>query len=414
MATTFDGDNLIVTLNAGGAVHTVDWQTDVYSDWKVWVKTATNSRYAPAFAPDGGNPLTPGIDQGAYYFFRNDLGWRMKPAEEDSTITVTGNLVPSDATLPILIPTTGAFTVGIFGLQPITQNVSTLLTAQQQGAYLGIIHINTISGTPSSGTSAGDVVAGIGTATNPIDNIADATTLATFLRVTKFMIVGTVTLTQTYEQWEFSGVPGVSNIALGGQTVTGSHFVGLGLTGAMVTASPCVFTRCHIDPPGVSGFVGAMHDCPFFSTLTKGTGDINLFHCYSGIAGLNPVMLDANSTTGTITARRWEGGLQLQNFDQGEDASINLFGGNLILDATVSNAGSDIVIRGTGTLTDNSVNANVVKDLVDPTYLQRLWAFDGHDVANPMTATPTSRTTGSMAQTITGDGETTSTVTTTS
>jgi len=127
MATSFDGDNLIITLNAGGANHTVDIETDVYSDWKVWVKIGTNSKYPPAFRTAAGDPLTPGIDSGGYFFIRNDLGWRIKPAEEDSTITVTGNLVPNDSSLPILIQTTGAFTVGVFGLQPITQAVDQVL-----------------------------------------------------------------------------------------------------------------------------------------------------------------------------------------------------------------------------------------------------------------------------------------------
>ncbi len=40
-----------------------------------------------------------------------------------------------------------------------------------------------------------------------------------------------------------------------------------------------------------------------------------------------------------------------------------------------------------------------------------LWALDGLDISNPMTVTPTSRTTGTIAQTISGDGTTTTTVT---
>jgi hypothetical protein len=124
MATTFDGDNLLITLNAGGAVHSVNAETDLYSDWKEWVKlSSANAAHAPAFRTTGGDPLTPGIEAGAYFFLRNDLGWRIKPAEEDATITLTGNLAPEDSSLPIVIPTTGAYTVLVLGLQPITQGV---------------------------------------------------------------------------------------------------------------------------------------------------------------------------------------------------------------------------------------------------------------------------------------------------
>lgn len=43
--------------------------------------------------------------------------------------------------------------------------------------------------------------------------------------------------------------------------------------------------------------------------------------------------------------------------------------------------------------------------------LSELWRLAGLDAANPMTVTPTSRVAGDISQDITGDGETTSTVT---
>lgn len=45
------------------------------------------------------------------------------------------------------------------------------------------------------------------------------------------------------------------------------------------------------------------------------------------------------------------------------------------------------------------------------TRLSEMWALDGLDIANPMTVTPTSRETGTLSQTISGDGTTTTTVT---
>lgn len=112
MATTFDGDNLIITLNAGGALHTVDAEVDLYSDWKEWVKT-TGHIYEPAFDTTGGDPTTDTQSVAAYYFLRNDLGWRIRPAEEDAEITIDGNLFPRQSTLPIFVPTIGPFTVSI-------------------------------------------------------------------------------------------------------------------------------------------------------------------------------------------------------------------------------------------------------------------------------------------------------------
>ena len=45
------------------------------------------------------------------------------------------------------------------------------------------------------------------------------------------------------------------------------------------------------------------------------------------------------------------------------------------------------------------------------TELREMWAIMGLDIDNPMTVTPSSRASGDITQTITGDGETTSTVT---
>jgi hypothetical protein len=122
MAVTFDGPATTITLESG--VTDVDW-LDVYSDWKRWVNDGGGDPYAPAFRVVGGDPLSPTLDAGSYFFLRNDLGWRIKPPEEDINIFVTGNLALEDLTKPSILPTTGAFTAAIIGIQPITQVVTT-------------------------------------------------------------------------------------------------------------------------------------------------------------------------------------------------------------------------------------------------------------------------------------------------
>lgn len=121
---SFDGTNLVITLDSG--VIEVDVETDLYSDWKEWFKIGTNSRYPLAFRTFGGDALTATVDAGAYFVFRNNSGWRIRPAEEDATVLMIGNLAPEDSTLPILIPTIGNYRVLIQGLQPITQNIDNL------------------------------------------------------------------------------------------------------------------------------------------------------------------------------------------------------------------------------------------------------------------------------------------------
>jgi hypothetical protein len=130
MPATFDGPNLVITLPSG--VTDIDVQVDLYSDWKEWYKTGDNAKYPIAFTTSGGDPLTPGVTAGAYYFLQNQHGWRIRPPEEDITIFLDGNLAPADTDDPMFTITIGNFNTQIIGLQPITQSVSTLLTESRQ------------------------------------------------------------------------------------------------------------------------------------------------------------------------------------------------------------------------------------------------------------------------------------------
>ena len=114
MAVDFDGPNLLITLES--AITTVDAEEALYSDWKEWFKTDPNSKHFLAFDTTGGDTVdaVTGKEVSAYFFLRNDLGWRIKPPEEDIEITIVGNLYPRDSTLPMLVPTTGGFNANTF------------------------------------------------------------------------------------------------------------------------------------------------------------------------------------------------------------------------------------------------------------------------------------------------------------
>jgi len=120
MAVSFDGPNLIITLESG--VTEVDVKEDLYEAWKDWVR-AGNAQFPQAFTVVGGDPLTSVINAGSYFFLNNSDGWRIRPPEEDITIYLTGNLAVLDVAFPAFIPTIGGYTAAIVGLQPVTQGV---------------------------------------------------------------------------------------------------------------------------------------------------------------------------------------------------------------------------------------------------------------------------------------------------
>ena len=97
-AATFDFTNLIIDLPAPtGGFLTMDLQEDIYSDWKVAIKTVDNIA-PPAFDVTAGDPLPTGVLTGTY-FLRNDLGWRIRSTDEDQEITINGNLYPRDSAI---------------------------------------------------------------------------------------------------------------------------------------------------------------------------------------------------------------------------------------------------------------------------------------------------------------------------
>lgn len=72
---TFDGVNKLILVNEGET--TIDFQEDVYSNWKQWKQQRQNLQYSEAISTLGGDPITENTFIGDTYFLEN--GWRLQP-----------------------------------------------------------------------------------------------------------------------------------------------------------------------------------------------------------------------------------------------------------------------------------------------------------------------------------------------
>jgi hypothetical protein len=137
---TFNGTTMIITLPSGGMSHIVDMERDLYSAWKRWmVSDYQNQGYPPAFRTEGGFVTNPqvGTYSGKYFWINNIAGWRIRPAEEDSTIYFEGGtLLPESFDLTMISPPVGAYTVLIDGLQPVTTIAPGSVSAAQVWQYM--------------------------------------------------------------------------------------------------------------------------------------------------------------------------------------------------------------------------------------------------------------------------------------
>lgn len=341
MAVTFDGPNLIITLESG--VTEIEWQ-DVYSDWKRWVNDGGGDPYPPAFRPDGGSPLTAIIDQGRYYFLRNDLGWRIKPPEEDITILAAGNLALEDSSLPSILPTTGAFTAAILGLQPITQGVvPSMKTNLEFNTYQGAVCIdmanvtgNAVAGTGYSGESR------IGTRTAPSNNPDDALAIALREGLNTFQIVS-----------DFDGVAYNTDFSLGYRFVGDAPYIDFDMTNTL-SLDNCVISNLRVGGEAdgnnvldncrilnITGFNGTVKNCEVDGSIAL-NGSIVLRDNSSARTGLGYSTL-TNIGTFDVQVRNMVGSLGLVGMTGGTH-SVGISEGRLVIEATCT--GGTIHARG--------------------------------------------------------------------
>jgi hypothetical protein len=121
----FDGERKLIIVNPG--ITSLDVREDIYSEWKRWFNTGTNSKFFMAMDIVGGNPL-PEDQLGLTYFLLN--GWKIRPYEGDHRLKIRGNLYSQDKSDPI------ADTLGDFKVN-VAMRVSNLVDMVNGGGATG-------------------------------------------------------------------------------------------------------------------------------------------------------------------------------------------------------------------------------------------------------------------------------------
>jgi len=344
----FDGNNLRIILPAG--ITNIDVEADLYSQWKEWVKLSDNAKFPPAFRTIGGDPLTPGIDAGAYFFIQNQDGWRIRPAEEDATVFLNGNLAPEDSALDIVVPTLGNFRVLVVNLQPITQNVDALLEFSQTAEYRGVVHLH-LDGTGTAGTTYPT-----GTEQQPCNNLTDAKVLLAALGFSTLHIKGPLVLDQDLTNVDVIGQGTLVSVGFNGFDISGSEFTRCGIYGAVGSPSSpeslTIFEECTVAGP-ITNFAGVLQRCILQGDITLRSGETYLYECASGVAGSNPGgNIDGGGAGGIdLVVRGYNGGIGIQGFtgSPGATMTLGMATGKVTLRAS-NTAFTDVQVRGVAEL----------------------------------------------------------------
>lgn len=229
---------------------------------------------------------------------------------------------------------------------------------QSVGYAEGKIWIDTVNGV--SGTTAFFN----GVADNPVDSLADATTLAAEIGLRRFNVGpnSSLTLGQSYENYTFEGEHWMLN--LNDQTITESTFIGADLDGSGSATTDAHFDRCEINS-------ASLPPCHMYGTKLAGrleltsTGTYYLDQCSSGIAGNNTPSVDFNAVDATsLNMRHYSGGVRILNMTALDAMSLEGHG-QLVLDSSCT--GGAISLRGHFRINDQAGDVITITDdqLVD-------------------------------------------------
>ena len=285
-------------------------------------------------------------------------------------------IVPSSTTANVQIDMLNIYTTSITGTDVIadavwdeiltgaTHNIPTsagrrLRQVVDVGVYEGgQVWIDTVNG------SAGTADYEDGTVDNPSDNIADATTIANSVGITRFKIApnSSFTLASTYTGFNFSG-DGRWVLGLGGQQLNNSTIIHATVSGICTTTNNVYFENCEIGTVTLPSCT--VKSSSITSTITLAdAGDYVFDQCYSAVAGTGSPVVNFGLLIGNtnLNMRHYSGGIEVQNMGQAGTDNMSLEGeGQLIINANCT--GGTIVVRGNFKITDNSGGSvTVVRD----------------------------------------------------
>jgi hypothetical protein len=209
------------------------------------------------------------------------------------------------------------------------------------------IWINTSIGLPGTVFSRG-------TPSNPVDNPTDARVISSNNNLDRFSLIGLITLPngESFIESDWKGSSSIiSEILLNNVEINGSNFTNLKLSGACDGVIRC--NNCDLN--GVTNFKGAIYDSTFSDNLTidsTNTQLISIIKCVSSIPGTLAPVIDMNNANCNLQVRDYFGGLELRNFNQGNDSSIDMSSGTVKIDSTCTSG--TIVVRGICNLIDES------------------------------------------------------------
>lgn len=253
----------------------------------------------------------------------------------------------------------------------------------------------------------------LGTPGQPVNNLSDALTIISVRTLPRRLhLRGTLTTALGSDLSGFD-IQGASAKLAALQFATGTNTANMvvracdisGTSNGPITATEVsAFTA-------LGGFEGKMVGGGLATgTITLGDTDadkkVEFIACHSRVSGMNTPTIDCNGVLNLeLNVRGYHGGLRLTNVNDAS-MSVSIDGDSLRITLDSTCTAGTIVIGGTGRCTDLSGPGCSVDttSLVEGNKLQEIYRFLGLELGTDVVSTDTSTTAGSISQTITDAG----------
>lgn len=375
----YDTDKRIIYVTTAPTLVDGDWtvdldvKIDLYSDMKEdWKDNNSLNKFYFPMRSVGGDDLPGSKQLGATFFLASD--WKIRPYESSHVFKVNGNLYSEDGTSPFT-QTSGTYNIMVINtVSSLVDSTVAQLSEIEYASFNGGVTINTVTG--SAGTDYP-----IGTLQEPVDNLADALTIAAERGFNKLYINSDMTLDGNIDNFLIQGESHV-NIQV---------IIASGANASEVTIQECDISgtldggtsieRCVItDLDYVNGHI---HHSALQGKITlAGNDDALIVDCNQADMNTEPE-IDMGGSGQDLVVVNFSGILHISNMTA-NSAGIGLNGGQVVLENTVT--GGLIHVSGIGRLVDSVGDdiltgtwngATIINELVSVDYMaDAVWNKD--------------------------------------
>jgi hypothetical protein len=337
VATTFDGPNKVISFSV--STTTVDVR-DIYSDWVDWFLTSDNSKFMPAMRNVGGDLLPGSKTLGLTYFMLN--GWKIKPFEENHTVTFNGNLYSEDGSSPYMSVVGSYQVMVISSVSNLVDSTVAQLAEIEYASFNGGVAVDPLGGVDGVAYPAG-------TAQSPVQTCDSVMTVAEARGFHKVYVLNDFSIADhVMSGYELQGLNHRSTqLILDNITWAGGKISNCELTGTFANGSSVEISNCEI--VDLYNITIDAHDCYLGGTIELNDSLGSVFTNCFDIGGNSPIPILQVNDCENLAIRGYTGRIKLTNITTvGSQITVDLRSGRLVVDS--SDTEGSIIVTGIGTV----------------------------------------------------------------